>query len=188
MERTVIGNVVSVAGVGPGRLHHGEVFGRHLDRRDGPRILVDADPVRDAPFASPPLQPVDVPPEGQSWRAFTIISEKGVIGLCMGRIACQVDHRVVDDVLVLVLKFAVPADRPITKFCRKAFGNAMFVNRIGMVGGEHQLAIVPVNPAGVPQQAGADLVPVFFGLEELEQFGVWRCVGHWTSPEQFVRR
>ena len=52
----------------------------------------------------------------------------------MRDIAVEVDTVIDDDVLVLLLVFAVPADRPIRELIRIPCGHTMFVGRVGMIG------------------------------------------------------
>ena len=116
----------------------------------------------DAPLSVALFEPIDIAPEGEAWRAFAIVAEKGVIGFDMRGAAIQLDAGVIDDMLVLMLEFLVPTYRPVAELGRVAPCNAMLIDCIRMVCGYHQPSVVPVNAARIAQEALADFVPVLF--------------------------
>ena len=68
-----------------------------------------------------------------------------------------------DDVLVRDLGMAMIVADPAPEILRSAHKEPVVVDRIGMIGRQEQVAVHPVNPAGVPSEGLEDLlfVPQF---------------------------
>jgi hypothetical protein len=65
---------------------------------------------------------------------------------------------------------------------QKSAATPLAVDRVGMVGRKHQLAVVAVNAAGIAQQAGTNLVTILLGDQEIEQLRGQCRFGHRSSP------